>query len=161
VNLATFERAQVAAFAYREARYTGSLECMKAICFVLRSRVKAGWGDGTWLSVMKSAAEVAGSNAWLLNQPGQAAEAYSKEFMAADDRLLQILIRDIDDIYLGQDRFDDSTRQVCCGDNPPKTSALYYSLVDRPTRDWFVENIVRKPEEHPHIANVGPVMLFR
>lgn len=152
MNIAAFERAQIVAFAYREARYTGSLESMKAVCYMLRNRVKAGWGDGSWLSVISAADQVMGN----LRTLGDELE------LSVSDRLLQLMVRDIDDIYLGQDFFGDNpTRLVACGDNPPKTAALYYMFVDRPHRPWFVENIVQKRVEHPHIGNVGPVMLFK
>lgn len=146
MNLATFERAQVAAFAYCEARSTGSLECMRAICYVLRNRVKAGWGDGSWLSVMGSTA--------VGNLP-------QDQEVNGSDRLLQMIVRDIDDIYLGQERFDDSTRLVVCGDNPPKTSALYYMFVDRKPQPWFVEHIIQQSQEHAQIGNIGPLMLYK
>lgn len=155
MNFATFERGYIASFAYCEARYTGSLDCMKAVCFVLRNRVKAGWGDGSWISVVRAAHEVSGIG--IEFRP----PAESQELYASSDRLLQLIVRDIDDIYLGQDRMDDSTRMVVCGDNPPKTAALYYTFVDRPLRPWFADNIIRKPQEHKHIGNVGPMMLFQ
>lgn len=161
MNLATFERAQVAAFAYCEARHTGNLECMKGVCYVLRNRVKAGWGDGTWLSVMERAGDVSahGENGGLLRYrwTGQKNE----EIASASDRLLQLILRDIDDIYLGQDRIDDSTRMVVCGDDPPKTSALYYAFVDRDIRAWFGLNIISHPQDHSQIGNIGTLMLYR
>lgn len=147
MNYATFERAQVAAFAYKEAQWTGSLDCMRAICFVLRNRVRAGWGNGTWLSVINAASHCAG---------------YVGE-MAPDgenDRLLQMIIRDIDDIYLGSDRMDDSVRDIVVTDDRKKP-ALYYSFINHPIRDWFKENIIRNSQEHAHIGNIGPMMLFR
>lgn len=153
MNLATFERAQLAAFAYREARYTGSIDCMKAICYVQRNRRVAGWGDGSWLSVLGMASHAQGN--FRTNSEDR------EPFLEASDRLLQLIIRDVDDIYLGQDRMDDATRLVVCGDNPPKTSALYYTFVDQTPRPWFIENIVRQPVEHPRMGNVGPIMLFR
>ena len=152
MNHATYERAQVAAFAYNEARYTGQLECMRAICFVLRNRVKAGWGDGSWLSVLETSWVVAG------NEPRP---SKPEEPVSSTDRLLQLIVRDVDDIYLGQDRLDDDTRRICLGDNPPKTAALYYAFVDRPIRDWFQVNIIRETGEHPHMGNIGTMMLFR
>lgn len=155
MNLATFERAQVAAFAYQQARYTGSLDSMKAVCYILRNRVKAGWGDGSWLSVLNLASGVAGNN------PDPERNVGVSGFMGSSDRLLQLIVRDVDDIYLGQDRSDDSTRLVCSGDNPPKTGALYYTFVDRDQSVWFIEHIIRKPEDHPQIGSVGPVMLFK
>jgi hypothetical protein len=150
MNLATFERAQVAAFAYRQARHTGSLDCMKAVCYLLRNRVKAGWGDGSWLSVIEAAGAVAGNS--LASEP-------SAHF-SASDRLLQLIMRDVDDIYLGQEHWDDAARMVVMGDDAKKPGALYYSFVDRDPSSWFVENIVRKPAEHAHVGNIGPMMLF-
>jgi hypothetical protein len=153
LNLATFERAQVAAFAYREARLTGSLDCMKAVCYVLRNRVKAGWADSSWLGVLENAPQVMGNLA-VVNDGGPA--------LVSHDRLLQLLVRDIDDIYLAQDWGDDPVRRVVCGDEPKDArAALYYSFVDRQPRPWFVENIVQKPVDHPQLGNVGPIMLFR
>lgn len=139
MNLANLERAQLVAFAYREARHTGSLDCMKAICYVLRNRLKAGWGNGTWLSLMESADQVAGN---LKGNPCA---------MDAADRLLQFLARDIDDIYLGTS--DDDTKRVV-------QQALYYQFITLQPNEWFVENIVRDPQHHPRIGHVGPIALF-
>lgn len=166
MNFAAFERAQVAAFAYREARYTGALDCMRAVCFVLRNRVKSAWGDGTWLSVMESAHLVAAKHE---NEQGSNLSTGSALGGAAlsSDRLLQLIVRDVDDIYLGQDNFDDRVRGVVCCDSNLTSSkkdwkpALYYGFVDRTPRPWFVENIIRKPEEHRQIGQIGPMMLYR
>ena len=86
----------------------------------------------------------------------------------ANDRLLMKLISDVDDIYLGQDNFDDSVRRVVCGDNPMAKPgnrewmpALYYHFVDLKPRPWFVENIIHKPVEHAHVGQIGPMMLYR
>lgn len=140
----------LADFAYQEARYTGNLECMRAICFVLRNRVRAGWFDSSWLGAIVSA-----------RGQSNAAHSSGRADGFANDRLLQMIIRDVDDIYMAQDRSDDSTRLMLLGDNPPKTAALYYMFVDRPVSSWFAENVVRKPAEHPQTGNIGPLMLFR
>ncbi len=163
MNFAAFERAQVAAFAYREARSTGSLDCMRAICFILRNRVQSAWGDGGWLSVMEGALNVAAHEEPEPNVPMNDGARKS-----TSDRLLQMIVRDVDDIYLGSDSFDDRVRQVVCGDNPSAKlghkdwkPALYYSFVDRRLRPWFVENIIHRPQEHAHIGQIGPMMLYR
>lgn len=140
MNFAHFERAQVAKFAYREARSTGSLDCMKAVCYVLRNRVRAGWGDGTWLHVMENHHKVEGNilDGW--------AE------LDAQDRLLQMIVRDIDEIYAGTSS-DDTSRVV--------QDALYWQFIDKPARPWFVHTIVRDPNNHPRIGQVGPIALFK
>jgi len=163
MNLATFERARLAAFVYDQARHTGSLDCMKAVAYVMRNRVQSGWGDGSWLSVLQMAPSVAG------NEPASGVEdamcrTQPSAFSAnpSIDRLLQLIVRDIDDIYLDQDHFGDNpTERLVCGDKPPKSGALYYSFVDRDPRTWFIENIVRQPLEHPQTGTLGTLMLFR
>jgi len=141
MNLATFERAQVAAFAYRRARYTGSLFCLRAVCYILRNRIKAGWGEMGWLSVMESHPAVEGNE-----RPD------GVPMLDPQDRLLQLLIRDIDDIYLGTS--EDETKLVVA-------DALYFQMIDQPPRDWFVKNIVRQPQDHPRTGQIGPMALFR
>jgi hypothetical protein len=154
MNFAAFERAEVAAFGYRQAARTGSIDCMRAVCFILRNRVKSAWGNGSWLSVIESAPAVA------------AHEAQADVALSASDRLLQIMVRDVDDIYLGQESYDDRVRQIVCAETLKLGSrewkpVLYYSFVDREQRSWFVENIIRKPEEHPHVGQIGTMMLYR
>lgn len=151
MNFAAFERAQLAAFAYSEARGTGSLDCMKAVCYVLRNRVKAGWGDGTWLAVIEGARLVAGN----VEIPGD-----EQLPIASGDRLLQLLLRDVDDIYLGGGGhgIDDDVARVVQGES--KVGALYYSFVEREPNPWFVTHIVHEPENHPRIGQVGTMMLF-
>lgn len=140
MNFAQFERAQVAKFAYREARSTGSIHCIKAVCYVLRNRVRAGWGDGTWLHVMENNVKVEGH---LLDGWAE---------LDAQDRLLQLIVRDIDDIYQGI-ASDDTATVV--------QDALYWHFIDKPVRPWFVQNILRDPQNHPRIGQVGPIALFK
>lgn len=150
MNFASFERAQVAGFAYREARHTGEITCMRAICFVLRNRVRSGHGDGTWLSVIENHYLIAASDSPSLDRT---------DFHA--DRLLQMIVRDIDEIYLGQDRADDNVRQMVCGADFKKEGALYYSFVDRQPRPWFVENIIRQSADHRQTGTIGTLMLYK
>jgi hypothetical protein len=161
MNFAAFERAQVAAFAYKEAAFTGSLDCLRAVCFVLRNRVKAGWGDGTWMSVINSAPNVAAHRPELVWDGSEGkAQQKPEPHLTGDDRLLQMIIRDVDDIYLGQDRMDDSVREIAATIDH-RQPALYYAFVNRPQRAWFTENITRNSQDHAHVGNIGPMMLFR
>ncbi len=155
MNFATFERGQVAAFAFREAHHTGSYDAMRAICYVLRNRVKAGWGDGTWISVLENAHQVAATHINFEMLASGHAEGLSQ------NRLLQMIVRDVDDIYLGQERWDDNVRRVVCGEDPrSKSVALFYSFIDRQPRPWFVENVIRS-SDHAHIGNIGALLLYR
>lgn len=145
MNFATFERAQVAAYAYRIARRSGSLDCIRAVCYVFRNRLKAGWGDGTWTWLIENAKECDGNA-----QPPTFAVPMSE--LDPQDRLLQLIVRDIDDIYLGNS--DDDTKAVV-------QDALYFQFVDLPPNPWFVDNVVRMHDEHPRIGQIGMIALYR
>jgi len=171
MNFAAFERAQVAAFAYREARFTGSLDCMRAVCFVLRNRVKSSWAGGSWLAVLE-AAHLTAADHGVADSAELSTGSGLNGAGVASDRLLQRIVRDVDDIYLGSESYDDPVRIVVCGQpdsgNMKLAStkkdwkpALYYSFVDRPPRPWFVENIIRRAEEHPQMGQIGKMMLYR
>lgn len=147
MNFATFERAQVAAFAYREASSSGSLDVMRAICYVLRNRVRNGWFESSWLTVMGQAHETAAHVPELFVP------------MRSQDRLLQMIVRDVDDIYTGQDRSDDNICQIVAGDR--KHPVLYWAFVNRQFVPWFTENIIRQSQEHAHIGTIGPLLLYR
>lgn len=154
MNVSTFERAQVARFAYEEARSTGSLDCMRAICYVLRNRLKNGWGDGTWLWLMENHVKVQGNERCTFGAISDGSPAVPAGITASldpQDRLLQLIIRDIDDIYMGQS--EDDTKTVV-------QDALYWQFIDRPAHPWFVEHIVRDPANHPRVAQVGPIAFF-
>jgi hypothetical protein len=165
MNFAAFERAQVAAFAYREARHTGSIDCMRAMCFILRNRLQSGWGGGSWLLVLEAAGEVAAQEEGVGDQ-GTGLTPSPQPL--ASDRLLQLIVRDVDDIYLGQEPWDNAVRQVVCGEGARSSfkkdwkPVLYYSFVDRAPRSWFVENIIHRPQEHPQVGQIGgKMMLYR
>ncbi len=148
MNLSTFERAQLAGFAYKAARQTGSLDCMKAICYVLRNRLKAGWGERSWLYLIEHAESVDGNQFFEFTQKLDGKE----NLFDPQARLLQLLVRDVDDIYMGTS--EDDTKAVV-------QDALYYQFIDQPPNPWFVEHIVRDAENHPRVAQVGPIALFR
>lgn len=153
MNLQQFERARLAMFAHDEAAHTGSLDAMKAVCYIMRNRAKAGWHDGTLLSVIEAAHESSG------NEPRS-----DRKPISASDRNFQLLLQSIDDIYYGQ--AEDTVRNVVCETQEPgstgkrRPGCLYYQFANRPPRQWFVENIVRDNTNHPRRASFGLMFLF-
>lgn len=136
-----FERAQLAAFAHHQARQTGNIDCMKAVCYIMRNRIAAGWGDGSYLSVINRHSLCAGDEQY--DEIGD---------FEISDRLLQMILRDIDDIYLGQG--NDLVKPVVA-------DALYYHFVDKPLTQWFTDHILHDPGNHPGIATIGLMRVFR
>jgi hypothetical protein len=126
-------------YGYHEAAHTGSLAAMKAVCYVIRNRVRAGWYDGDWLSVMEHAHEPAG------NEPTTHAP------IDINNRNFQALMRDVEDIYYATAE-DDTTRAV--------GSSLYFQHIDRPPRQWFIDNIVRPSANHRRVTHIGSIVFF-
>jgi hypothetical protein len=137
--LEQFQRARLVSFAYQEAARTGSLPAMKAVCYVIKNRVRAGWNDGNWLSVIEDADRTAG------NDP----EPYLP--IAGNDRNFQNLMRDVEDIYYAVIE-DDVSRVV--------GSSLFFQSIDRPSRQWFVDNIVGNPASHRRVTHIGSLVFF-
>lgn len=134
-----FIKAQYALLAWREGHRYGGLDNMLAVAYVVRNRVKAGWHGGDWLEVMS-------------NHQNFAAEENPQFAQALPDvreTNCRFLLQRIDDIFNGMavDKMTDE--------------ALYYAELHSITRPWFTINILKKREEHPLVAQVGPVAFFR
>lgn len=134
MTLEQYQRASLATFAFREASHTGSLNCMKAVCYVMQNRQRAGWGDGSWINILENSDQFSGHEG----------RTYPK--IDVQNRLFQLLLRDIDDVYYVAG--DDETRATV-------DKALYYHFVTFPIREWFVENIIRQPSAHRRGATIG------
>lgn len=146
MNPDALQRGRVLTFAYEQARHTGSLPCIKAVCYVLRNRRKAGWGDGTWLSLIYGHRKVAGT---IIDTPPE---------LDLKDRILQMLMRDIDDIYVGNSAYEGEEAQTTAA---VVDDALYYQFIDLPTTEWFAEKIVRNPKQHPRCGIIGTMAFFK
>lgn len=142
MTLNDLQKAALILFAAREAGDTGSLQAMRGICYAIRNRVRTGWYDGNWLDVIENADESAGNLPWRDADPVR---------LTVNDRGLQMLARDIDGIfYSGGD--DEVAAAI---DN-----ALYWQRIDKPIRQWFVDNIVRRPEDHGRRAQISSIVFF-
>lgn len=130
-----FIKAQVVTFAYHEAKTCGGFASMLAVATILRNRVKAGWGD--WLSVLNNAHR-------------HAAHELTGGAIDLGDEYLRRVLMVIDDVYQG---------------NEPDTATeggLYYIDTLRPApRKWFIDNIIQHPTQHPRVAQVGMLHIYR
>jgi len=135
-------QAKLVIFAYQEAGWTGSLQCMLAVACVLKNRVDAGWGE--WMDVLEDTHRV------------EANEIDLQVNMDLADDNLRDLMAEVDDIYHGI-FVDELTKP----ENPMggEATCLYYCFVERPIRDWFAKHIIQSPE-HPRVAQVGQMMLY-
>ena len=139
MTLDQLQRAQLLMFAHQEAAYTGSLAAMKAVCYVVRNRVRKGWFDGNWIEVIENAEDAAGN---MAPTPGKL-DVFSRTF--------QMLMQAVDDIYYSS--ASDEVEKIV-------GEALYYQFVDRNLRPWFTDAILRDPANHARIAHIGTMVLF-
>ena len=152
------QRAALALFAAREAGQGASLEQMKAIAYCVRNRVKAGWHDGQWLTVMEHGEEAAG-NLKAIRAP-----------LDVNNRALQRLISDIDDIYYGAPMGHPnmvnktSTAQRFAAEGGDLENAIgkscYWCWINQPFTPWFQEHILDRPDEHPNRTQMGLMAFF-
>jgi hypothetical protein len=137
-------KAALVLYAAREVGPKGSLEEMKAICYCLRNRARAGWNEGDLFSVIESAGEHA---------------AHDPEGSPIDpaSRAFQRLTREIDDIYYGdpiKSEHSNGTLEAGIGEQK------FWQFLNRPVRVWFVDNIQNDRENHPSHAQMGLMMFY-
>lgn len=132
-----FIKGQIVSFAYKEAKHVGdSLDLMIAIAHVIRNRQRAGWFGGDWIEILHNYADAA-------------AKIYPPHKTDLRDPNCKILMQQVDDIFNGL-----APERLTFG-------ALYYAELHRIDNTKFLANIVRDPEHHPRIANVGQVAFFQ
>ena len=164
MTLNDLQRAALALFAVRAAGQGGSLEQMKAIAYCIRNRVKAGWFDGQWVTVIEHAEESAAN---LSN---------GAHFLDLNNRALQRLVADIDDIYYGGRGQDVSFGgRVEQGKAPMPAQrytaeggdlegslgkSCYWCWINQPFTPWFQTNILDDPDNHNCRVQMGLMAFF-
>ena len=143
-----FVRAQLALLAWREGQASG-ITVMLAIAHMIVNRQKAGWG-----SLLDCVRMYPTFSAKQLRPDLEPA------FPTLNDHNFRTLLQQIDDIANGsaQDNLTMSATNPVT--NEPGLRGLYCAELHDVDRDWFVENICRRPEEHPRTATVGGFTFF-
>jgi hypothetical protein len=137
-------------FAAREAGERGSVEQMRAIALCIRQRVRSGWNDASWLAVMESAGDCA---------------AHEPDYdyrLDPNSRTLQMMLREVDDIYFGQQRhgMESVESNETLESSIVEHNIKFWCFLDRPMTEWFKSNIVQDPRNHPNTAHMGLMMFY-
>lgn len=128
------------------------LDAMLGIAFTIRNRVRAGWYNGDWISVLSHHDEW---SARIEPPTSQIPDTRSYAFM--------VFLQKVDSIFSGaqEDNItvkpDGEWRTIMA--TPPPV-ALYYARLDQITNPWFMENISRQGDKHPRVAQVGQLFFF-
>jgi hypothetical protein len=134
MTIETYTRAQLARFAIEEGARHGGVNNMLAIAHVLRNRVFAGWGD--WLEVVMTAGEKRGNQ-------------YAPDMPNIRTTNVRVLLNKVDEIYTRADA------------NDLTGGALFYCEPNLPLLAWFESEVLRRPEDHPRAAHIGPVWFYK
>jgi hypothetical protein len=140
------DRVMLVRYAAFEAGPRGSLEEMKAICYCLRNRVRAGWGE--WMDVIETADE------HRANEPNELIR------IDHNSRAYQRLLHEVDDIYFGHSsNYGDgpTLEDTLCEKQRP---CFYWMYLNRPIRQWFKDTIATDKQNHPSNATMGLMMFF-
>lgn len=165
MNITDYVVSQLVTFAWREGRRLspGSRDAMLGIAHVIRNRVRQGWEGGDWLRLIQktnihsaslpeehdttSLPDIHdGDFRWLIQQVEQMYSGFSPDVTGGANT------RD-----LGSSRYDALHRPAPV--DIPK-GALYYCDLNKITRDWFTEKIVREKEQHPRTLECYPITFF-
>lgn len=136
MNAESFIKAQLVAFAHREAAQHGGIDNMLAVMHVIRNRYYASWEGGDWLRIIHAADKAAGC-------------AYPERPVDLRDINVKLVLSKVDDIFGG------------FAPDPYTEGALYYAELNKVERDWFKREIASDPTHHPRCATVGPVTFFK
>lgn len=135
-----FIKGQLAWLAWMEAHHLGGVQNMIAVAFVVKNRVRAGWHGGDWAAVMNAHYQYSANPQVALIELHSLPDCRDRDFIA--------LLQNIDGILSGslQDTYT--------------AGGLYYCELNNVTRDWFKENVLAHPEQHPRVATVATVTFF-
>lgn len=149
-----FVKSQLALRGWQDGAAEG-LSGMLAICFVLRNRVRAGWYNGDWVSVLSHHQDYAAAD-----------KVYSLELPDPRNYAFGLLLQEVDGIFAGS-REDDVTQPanktwlIKAQDQPDRPIALYYARLDDPNiKESFLETITRNHDNHKMVAQVGLLHFF-
>jgi hypothetical protein len=131
-------------FAYQQVGGTASVNCLKAVCVAMMNRLRAQWSNDL-LELIEQA-------------PQCAAHDPIDVTVTLKSPALLGLLRDIDDLYYGS--VEDDTRKIIAPPPPRKPMLYWQNLLVKQTRPWFVENIIRRADEHPRMAQVGMIVFY-
>jgi len=145
----TFVKAQLALLCWRNATVGKPFQLLQCLAFIERNRVRAGWMGGDWLSVIANDPAYSAYQGNGHVYSGGPGPAVLQQFPDLRDDSFQRFLWEVDRIYDGS-RGDTMTE-----------GALWWAEADKINRPWFLENIARKLEQHPRVAQVANLTLWR
>jgi hypothetical protein len=134
MTLDQYTRAEMARFAIEDGLRFGGIQNMLCVVHVLRNRVMAGWGD--WTEVVQRA-------------PEKRAHVYTSSIPNLRTGNVRSFLARVDDIYTKVDMTDMTG------------GALFYFDSNQTPLPWFKTEVIARPDDHPRVAQCGPVWFYK
>lgn len=147
------EIAALALFAWREGQRLapGSRDAMLGVAHVIDNRTRQGWHHD-WLEAIQAAPkyaanELAEFDCWTM--PGD-----------EDGRTFDWLVGQLERLY-NHELSDEVTSSATLKLYLPESKVgLFYCDLGKVTREWFMEKIIRAPENHQRTAECQPITFW-
>ncbi len=159
MNLSEFVIGQISLLAWREGRRLspGCRPAMLGIAHVIANRSDSGWHSGDWSKILNEVPVHASEDMSAIDWRSLP-DVYDKDFLWLHDRVGRIYDHSL------KDEVTSSADTVWAGHSSgprmPPRRGLFYCNLRFPLRSWFVENIVRRPDEHPRQAEAGEITFY-
>lgn len=147
MNGSDFLTAQLALKGWQDGRNEG-IAGMKAVCFCIRNRVRAGFYSGDWAAVLSNH-----------QQWSATIEPPSPTIPDPRDPAFRALLQDVTGIFSGQLE-DNITIMAGSALAVAPPVALYYGYLDKITSETFLNDISRRFDLHKRVAQVGQLVFF-
>lgn len=147
MNGSDFLTGQLALKGWQDGRSEG-IAGMKAVCFSIRNRVRAGFYGGDWAAVLSHHQEWSATN-----------EPPPLTIPDPREPAFRALLQDVSGIFSGQleDNITVMPGSALAVAPPP---ALYYAKLDQITSETFLNDISRRFDLHKRVAVVGALTFF-
>lgn len=146
----SFVKAQLALLCWRNCPAGKPFQLLKCLALIERNRVRAGWHGGDWLAIIANDATFSAYlGAEKLQQDAPPRDERLGLFPDTRDDVFQRFLWEVDKVYDGS------------AADPMTEGALWWAELEKADRPFFLKKIARQPKEHPRVAQVGSLTLFR
>lgn len=153
MTLKDFVVSNLGLFAWREGRRLspGSRTGMLGIAHVIQNRVKAGQWDGDWLKVIANAHSHSASETGELHS-FDLPDPWDPDWRFIIEKCEKMYDGLLADEYTWSPGFDNKTNAARPG--------YFYANLNQPIRQWFLDKIIKQPDNHPRVADDQPIIYF-
>ena len=160
MNIADFVITNLSLMAWREGKRLspGCRPAMLGIALVIRNRVEVGWSDGDWIKIIEDAPIHAAENIEAMDFRSLP-DIRDKDFLWLQSQVVRVYDRTLQDEITCSANVNWAAHDISKPREMPR-KGLFYCNLQLPIRPWFLENIIRRPNDHFRQAEAGNVTFY-